>query len=43
MIEVRNLTKTYGTVDAVKNVSFSVGKDQIMGFLGPNRAGKQQL
>jgi len=40
MIEVRDLTKNYGKVEAVKNVSFSLGKDQVLGFLGPNGAGK---
>jgi ABC-2 type transport system ATP-binding protein len=40
MIEVQGLTKKYGTVEAVKDVSFSVGKDQVLGFLGPNGAGK---
>ena len=43
MIEVRNLTKSYGEVEAVKNVSFSVGKDQVVGFLGPNGAGKTTI
>jgi len=40
MIEVSNLTKDYGTVVAVRDVSFSVGKGEIVGFLGPNGAGK---
>jgi len=43
MIEVRNLTKSYGEVQAVKDVSFSVGKDQVVGFLGPNGAGKTTI
>ena len=43
MIEVRNLTKSYGNVKAVKNVSFSVGRDQVVGFLGPNGAGKTTI
>jgi len=43
MIEVRNLTKNYGDVEAVKNVSFSVGRDQVVGFLGPNGAGKTTI
>jgi len=33
MIEVRNLTKCYGSVEAVQNVSFSVGREQVLGFL----------
>ncbi|MDR0586866.1 MAG: ATP-binding cassette domain-containing protein [Treponema sp.] len=40
MIEVQNITKRYGNVDAVKDVSFTVGTDQVLGFLGPNGAGK---
>jgi ABC-2 type transport system ATP-binding protein len=40
MIEVHNLVKRYGPVEAVKDVSFSLGKDQVLGFLGPNGAGK---
>jgi ABC-2 type transport system ATP-binding protein len=43
MIEVRNLTKNYGNVKAVQNVSFSVGKEQVLGFLGPNGAGKTTI
>ena len=40
MIEVRELTKYYGTKKAVDNISFSVEKGEILGFLGPNAAGK---
>jgi ABC-2 type transport system ATP-binding protein len=40
VIEVQNITKRYGSVEAVKDVSFTVGKDQVLGFLGPNGAGK---
>jgi ABC-2 type transport system ATP-binding protein len=43
MIEVRNLTKNYGQVKAVQDVSFSVGKEQVLGFLGPNGAGKTTI
>jgi ABC-2 type transport system ATP-binding protein len=40
MIEVHGLSKRYGQVEAVRDVSFSVGRDQVLGFLGPNGAGK---
>jgi ABC-2 type transport system ATP-binding protein len=43
MIEVHNLIKRYGPVEAVKDVSFSLGKDQVLGFLGPNGAGKTTI
>jgi ABC-2 type transport system ATP-binding protein len=40
LIEVQDLTKTYGSVTAVDHVSFTVNKGEILGFLGPNGAGK---
>jgi ABC-2 type transport system ATP-binding protein len=40
MIQVDNLTKRYGLVEAIHDVSFSVDKGRIVGFLGPNGAGK---
>lgn len=40
MIEVRNLTKNYGSKTAVNNISFKAEEGQVLGFLGPNGAGK---
>ncbi len=40
MIEVKNLTKKYGSFTAVKNLSFTIEKGHIYGLLGPNGAGK---
>jgi len=40
LIEVQDLSKTYGPVTAVDHVSFTVNKGEILGFLGPNGAGK---
>lgn len=39
-VEVKNLTKLYGTQKAVHDISFKVKKGEIVGFLGPNGAGK---
>jgi len=40
MIEIRNLTKRYGALTAVDDISFTVSPGQVLGFLGPNGAGK---
>ncbi|MFY9729647.1 MAG: ABC transporter ATP-binding protein [Candidatus Acidiferrales bacterium] len=40
MIEVQDLTKTFGERTAVDHISFAVNKGEILGFLGPNGAGK---
>jgi ABC-2 type transport system ATP-binding protein len=40
IIDVRDLTKRFGTIEAVRGVTFSVAAGEIFGFLGPNGAGK---
>jgi len=40
VIKVENLTKKYAGFTAINNISFEVGKGEIVGFLGPNGAGK---
>ena len=40
MLKVDNLKKSFGAFQAVKGISFTVGKGEVLGFLGPNGAGK---
>ena len=40
MIEVSNLGKRYGPLEAVKGVSFNISAGEVVGLLGPNGAGK---
>jgi ABC-2 type transport system ATP-binding protein len=40
MIEVRNLTKRFGDLVAIRDISFTAGMGEVLGFLGPNGAGK---
>ena len=43
MIRVRSVSKSFGNIEAVKNVSFSIDKGEIFGILGPNGAGKSTI
>ena len=40
MIQIDNLSKNYGDVQAVDSISFSLNESEIVGFLGANGAGK---
>jgi ABC-2 type transport system ATP-binding protein len=42
-IEVKNITRKYGTVTALNDISFSVKKGELFGFIGPDGAGKTTL
>ena len=39
-IEIRNLSKNYNNIEAVKNINFKINKGSIVGLLGPNGCGK---
>lgn len=43
MIEVNNISKSYGKVKALQDVSFSVGKGEVFGLIGPDGAGKTSM
>jgi branched-chain amino acid transport system ATP-binding protein len=43
LLEVRRLTKRYGELTPVNQVSFTIAKDEVVGLIGPNGAGKSTL
>jgi ABC-2 type transport system ATP-binding protein len=43
MITVRSISKSFGNIEAIKNVSFNINKGEIFGILGPNGAGKSTI
>ena len=40
LIEVKSVSKHFGSIQAVNSVSFTVNRGEVLGFLGPNGAGK---
>jgi branched-chain amino acid transport system ATP-binding protein len=43
LLEVENLSKQFGGISAVSDVSFQIGRDEIVGLIGPNGAGKTTI
>lgn len=42
-VQIQNLAKTFGKIEAVQSVSFDINKGEIFGLLGPNGAGKSTI
>lgn len=43
VLEVKNITKSFGGITALKNISFSIQQGEIYGLIGPNGAGKTTM
>ena len=43
VLSVQNATKRFGGLVAVNNLSFEVGRDELMGIIGPNGSGKTTM
>ncbi len=43
MIQIQNLYKSFGDIQALKNISVEIGEGELFGFIGPDGAGKTTL